>query len=439
MKKSTIWFLSVVLLPFQALPLATLTHAQNTLGTYDAASVTSLLYNQGLLPTTECQDQLSIPVNESNPTGIQNIIEAIANSAATLGITGQENAIRLALQTCDVNAFFTPCIGTQLSIDQCAQQHYQLAYLCPQAHPEVFILSETVDELAMDSYERYKANAMVGLLQPTPDQPAIPLNTRSRVTHYGLCQSQREDYISDVLSPNLGDAQTELNTANDDAGLKTLKEEKIQYEKMRKMALRGIDLAKKNNDSFAQKNYQKTPSSPEEDITQTTAEWQTDADNWQTELINKTQEINQYNLPSGQTYQQVQWAAKGYRQHIDGVRSEIRKLEEERLRILTSSIDIDSITIGDENRLSLTTDLGTDSNGNSSTVNVIERATRIIIQVIGTLGVLLIVIGGFILVTSNGSDTQISQAKTIIKSTLIGLVIAFMSYTIVQLIFGFLF
>lgn len=60
-------------------------------------------------------------------------------------------------------------------------------------------------------------------------------------------------------------------------------------------------------------------------------------------------------------------------------------------------------------------------------ITVLEFAT----QIIGSLAVLIMIIGGFMFMTAQGDQTQIDKAKDVIKYAIIGLVVTFLSYIIV--------
>jgi myosin heavy subunit len=68
---------------------------------------------------------------------------------------------------------------------------------------------------------------------------------------------------------------------------------------------------------------------------------------------------------------------------------------------------------------------------NSPIFSFILRAIDFAIKIMGSIAVLIIIIAGFILVISTGNDSRIEQGKNAIKYAIIGLVLAFMSYTIV--------
>src|SRR3989344_249019 len=60
----------------------------------------------------------------------------------------------------------------------------------------------------------------------------------------------------------------------------------------------------------------------------------------------------------------------------------------------------------------------------------VENIVRIVFGFLGILAVLLILYGGFVWFTSAGNEAKISQAKRIITSAVVGLVLILMSYAI---------
>lgn len=66
--------------------------------------------------------------------------------------------------------------------------------------------------------------------------------------------------------------------------------------------------------------------------------------------------------------------------------------------------------------------------------NFLDKVIYTVSQVLGTAAILLIIIGSYFLVTAQGDDSQISKGKNYLQYAAIGLVISFMSYTIVQFI-----
>lgn len=62
---------------------------------------------------------------------------------------------------------------------------------------------------------------------------------------------------------------------------------------------------------------------------------------------------------------------------------------------------------------------------------IFKRIIEPAIKIMGTIAVLLVIIGGFVMVTSQGESDQIDKGKDILKYAIIGLVIALFSYIIV--------
>jgi len=62
---------------------------------------------------------------------------------------------------------------------------------------------------------------------------------------------------------------------------------------------------------------------------------------------------------------------------------------------------------------------------------IFERVIDPAIKLMGSIAVLLVIIGGFTLITAQGESEQVDKGKDIIKYALIGLVVALLSYVIV--------
>ena len=64
-------------------------------------------------------------------------------------------------------------------------------------------------------------------------------------------------------------------------------------------------------------------------------------------------------------------------------------------------------------------------------INYYER----VLGIVGSLALLMFIYGGFMFLISSGNSEKVTQAKQIIVSAVIGLVIVFASYMIIQFIF----
>lgn len=75
----------------------------------------------------------------------------------------------------------------------------------------------------------------------------------------------------------------------------------------------------------------------------------------------------------------------------------------------------------------------TSSNSSGPILGPIYTVINLLVALIGTLTVLAIVLGGFLMVTARGDDNQITRGKDVIKNALIALVIVMTSYTLIRL------
>jgi Tfp pilus assembly protein FimT len=68
---------------------------------------------------------------------------------------------------------------------------------------------------------------------------------------------------------------------------------------------------------------------------------------------------------------------------------------------------------------------------NSPIVSFVIYVINFATAVIGTIAVIVLIAAGLIMVTSNGDETRISEAKDAIKYAIMGLVFAFLSFVVV--------
>ena len=66
--------------------------------------------------------------------------------------------------------------------------------------------------------------------------------------------------------------------------------------------------------------------------------------------------------------------------------------------------------------------------------NVIDKAIRLAVQLMGTVGIFLLIVSGAIMVFSRGEEDQLAKAKSVFIYTIIGLIVGFLSYTIVRFV-----
>ncbi len=70
--------------------------------------------------------------------------------------------------------------------------------------------------------------------------------------------------------------------------------------------------------------------------------------------------------------------------------------------------------------------------------NILDKIIKLAAQILGSLGVLLLIISAVMMVVSQGEETMLQKAKQTFLYTLIGLMVAFFSYTIVRFVLEFL-
>ena len=66
--------------------------------------------------------------------------------------------------------------------------------------------------------------------------------------------------------------------------------------------------------------------------------------------------------------------------------------------------------------------------------NLFDKVIKLATQTVGTLGVIILIIGAYFMITARGDDSQLAKGKDIVLYTAVGLVIIFLSFTIVQFV-----
>ncbi len=96
-----------------------------------------------------------------------------------------------------------------------------------------------------------------------------------------------------------------------------------------------------------------------------------------------------------------------------------------------------------EDDISVTDNLITQAQENenidSPIMAFILRIINILSLLVGTFAFIMILIGGFIFTMSGGDEAKVDKGKAIIAQSIVGLVFAFMSYTIVLFVQSFLY
>jgi len=71
--------------------------------------------------------------------------------------------------------------------------------------------------------------------------------------------------------------------------------------------------------------------------------------------------------------------------------------------------------------------------------NILNKVLKLLTQVLGTFAVLMLIIGAYYMITSQGDESQLQKGKNIFFYTVIGLLIAFTSYIAVQFVISLIF
>lgn len=85
----------------------------------------------------------------------------------------------------------------------------------------------------------------------------------------------------------------------------------------------------------------------------------------------------------------------------------------------------------------LTTDTGGELPGTGWLLWILGNISDILLMIIPLLAAISIIIAGYFMIFSGGVSEQVSKGKTIIKWNLIAIIVAFLSYSLVQLIASF--
>ena len=70
-----------------------------------------------------------------------------------------------------------------------------------------------------------------------------------------------------------------------------------------------------------------------------------------------------------------------------------------------------------------------------SIIEIVTEIIKIVLRLLGLVGVILVIYGGFMWMTSAGNEEKLKKAKTILRVAIIGLAIVLLAYAIVYWIF----
>lgn len=71
-------------------------------------------------------------------------------------------------------------------------------------------------------------------------------------------------------------------------------------------------------------------------------------------------------------------------------------------------------------------------------VAVLEGITVWLYTIVGTLAILMLIIGGIMYMTAGGDEEKVGKAKNVLKYAVIGLVIALLAYGVKSIILSFM-
>lgn len=69
--------------------------------------------------------------------------------------------------------------------------------------------------------------------------------------------------------------------------------------------------------------------------------------------------------------------------------------------------------------------------GKNPIVEFILRIINFALTIMGSIGIIILIIGGFMMMVSQGNQQKLDEAKDIVKYAIIGIIIAFLAYVIV--------
>jgi len=101
----------------------------------------------------------------------------------------------------------------------------------------------------------------------------------------------------------------------------------------------------------------------------------------------------------------------------------------------TSHFDTAILSVGNEHLLNIF--LGTSED--TIEHNVLHKIIKIMAQALGTFAVLILIVGGLLMITSQGDENRLQKGKNIVFYTILGIIMAFTAYILVQFVISILF
>lgn len=78
---------------------------------------------------------------------------------------------------------------------------------------------------------------------------------------------------------------------------------------------------------------------------------------------------------------------------------------------------------------------GTGLEGKSDLPDLVSQVVSVVLSLAGTASVILLIVGGFMWMTSAGNEEKLKKAKGMIQAAIVGLVIVMLAYVVVSFVF----
>jgi len=155
--------------------------------------------------------------------------------------------------------------------------------------------------------------------------------------------------------------------------------------------------------------------------------------------------------PPGQIYGEIKILKTKYKDTNVKAEAETGKIEKEKLQKEANEI-LKQVTMKEIEALSnrtagwrVTEGLQVGNEGNLSLIQnqggtwIPDKIIKLMAQIIGTFAILILAFGGLMMITSEGDENRLQNGKNIFFYTIVGLLVAFISYIGVQFIISVLF
>jgi hypothetical protein len=76
------------------------------------------------------------------------------------------------------------------------------------------------------------------------------------------------------------------------------------------------------------------------------------------------------------------------------------------------------------------------ANKDDNADGLVKTLVNVLLYILGAISVLVIIVGGFLYVLSGGNSASVAKAKNAITYAIVGLIVAFLAYAIVNWVFN---